>query len=120
MPPAHRPDVHQPDDLSYREHRLIIGSIGLLLPVLLYLIAGLRPTKGLTDWTVLDSISAYYYTGAVAVFVGMLFALALFLLTYRGYVGVAADRIVGRVGGAAALVVALFPTSAPGDLEEPS
>jgi Protein of unknown function (DUF998) len=88
--------------------------------LLLYVLAGLRPTDGLPSWVLLDSVSAYYYTGAVAVFVGLLFALSLFLVTYRGYKGVCADRIVGFVGGAAALVVALFPTGAPGGLSEPA
>jgi hypothetical protein len=107
-------------DLSQRVHRRLIGLLGLLLPVLLYLIAGLRPTDGLPGWTVLPSVSAYYYTGAVGIFVGVLFALSLFLLTYQGYEGVVADRVVGRLGGAAALGVALFPTAAPAGLVEPS
>jgi len=64
-------------------------------------------------------VSAYYYTGAVGIFVGVLFALSLFLFTYQGYEGVIADRIVGRLGGAAALGVALFPTAAPIGLSEP-
>ena len=68
----------------------------------------------------MNSISAYYHTGAVAVFVGVLFALALFLLTYRGYKGHWADRVVGFIGGVCALGVALFPTGAPGDVSEPT
>jgi len=110
----------RPRDLSQRGHRRLIGIIGLLLPVLVYLTAGVRPTTGLPGWGLLPSVSAYYYTGAVAIFVGVLFALSLFLLTYQGYEGTVADRVVGRVGGCAALGVALFPTAAPGDLSEPS
>ena len=83
-----------PDGLSQRENRTVIGVLGLFLPVLLYVIAGLRPTTGLQAWILLNSVSAYYYTGAVGIFVGVLFSLALFLFTYRGYVGVWADRIV--------------------------
>ncbi len=75
---------------------------------------------GLPAWTPLNSISAYYYTGAVAIFVGVLFALALFLLTYPGYKGVIADRLLGLVGGTAAILVALFPTSAPEGLSAPT
>jgi uncharacterized membrane protein YhhN len=67
-------------------------------------------------WRLLPSISAYYYTGAVAFFVGTLVALALFLATHRRYKGEVADRVVGMVGGIAALGVALFPCAAPGDL----
>jgi hypothetical protein len=66
-------------------HRQFIGYLGLALPVLLWLIAGLRPTVGLPRWELLSSISAYYYTGAVAALVGTLIALAVFLFTYRGY-----------------------------------
>src|SRR5213592_4599764 len=111
------------ESLSQQAHRRLIGILGLLLPLLLFIFAGLRHTVGLPAWTPLNSISAYYYTGAVAIFVGVLFALALFLLTYPGYKGVIADRLLGLVGGTAAILVALFPTSAPDglstDLVEP-
>ena len=90
-------------DLSQRAHRRLIGILGLLLPGLLYLLAGLLPTRGLPPWRFLTSMSAYYYTGSVGVFVGVLFALSLFLFTYQGYEGDKADRVLGRLGGAAAL-----------------
>src|SRR5690348_2167695 len=90
------------ENLSQQAHRRLIGILGLLLPFLLYIFAGFRPTTPLPAWRLLDSISAYYYTGGVAVFVGVLFALALFLLTYPGYKGVIADRVLGIVGGTAA------------------
>ena len=109
-----------PEELSLQAHRRIVGTIGFFLPALVYGFAAARPTAGLDRWQLLWSVSAYYYTGAVGVFVGALFALALFLFSYRGYKGVIADRIVGGVGGLAALAVALFPTSAPGDLPEPT
>ena len=111
---------HVPRDLSQRAHRRLIGYLGLSLPALLYAVAGLRPTDALPRWQLLPSVSAYYYTGAVGIFVGVLFALSLFLLTYRGYKGVIADRLVGLLGGAAALGVALFPTAAPDGLSEPT
>jgi hypothetical protein len=104
-----------PDDRSGNAHRQLIGWIGFWLPWILILIAAARPIDPSSRWSVLDSISAYYYTGAVAVFVGMLVALALFLLTYRGYDNKYgwADRAVAITAGCAALLVALFPTSAP-------
>jgi hypothetical protein len=111
---------HPPRDLSQRNHRRLIGVLGLVLPFLLYVVAGLRPTDGLAPWVVLPSVSAYYYTGAVGIFVGVLFALSLFLLTYPGYEGVLADRVVGWVGGTAALGVALFPTAPPAGLPHPA
>jgi len=108
------------ESLPQQAHRRLIGILGLLLPLLLFIFAGLRHTVGLPAWTPLNSISAYYYTGAVAIFVGVLFALALFLLTYPGYKGVIADRLLGLVGGTAAILVALFPTSAPDGLSAPT
>jgi hypothetical protein len=107
-------------DLSQKAHRQAIGWLGFLLPWLLYLIAGARPTQGLGPWALLDSISAYYYTGAVGILVGILFALSLFLFTYRGYVDFSADRIIGKVSGAAALGVALFPTRPPPGVAAPA
>jgi hypothetical protein len=103
----------RPDDLSDNAHRQLIGYIGLVLPFLLVLIAVTR--DGLQRWRNLESISAYYYTGAVAAFVGMLVALALFLFTYRGYANRYnwADRWAAKTAAIAALVVAFFPTKAP-------
>jgi hypothetical protein len=107
--------VYQPDDNSSRAHRQLIGYIGLVLPILLILIVLVR--DGMERWRSLDSISAYYYTGAVAAFVGMLVALALFLFTYRGYRNQHywADRAASIIAAAAALGVAFFPTKAPAD-----
>jgi hypothetical protein len=107
---------HQRAVLSHDGHRQLIGYIGLGLPVLLYTIAGARQTTGLEQWQLLDSISAYYYTGATTVFVGMLFALGLVLITYPGFPNDPhnwADRAAGIIGGLAALGVAFFPTEAP-------
>lgn len=110
--PAHS----EPSDLSQQAHRQLIGYLGLLLPVILFGLAGLRPTPGLPRWETLYSVSAYYYTGAGAAFVGVIFALALFLFTYRGYKNDRSDRVAGAAGGLCALGVALFPTSPPGDV----
>ena len=105
--------AYQRDDQSDHAHRQLIGYIGLVLPLLLILTVILR--DGVVRWRSLESISAYYYTGAVAVFVGMLIALALFLFTYRGYKNkyYCADRTVSIIAAVAALGVALFPTAAP-------
>lgn len=109
-----------PEDLSYQRHRQLIGYLGIALPVLIILIAGLRPTSSLPGRETLDSVSAYYYTGAVAAFVGTLGALAVFLFAYRGYSDSRADRVAGKLGGLFAVGVALFPTAAPGQVAEPS
>jgi hypothetical protein len=104
------------DDNAGYLHRQVIGYLGLLLPITIWVIARTRPTTGL-DGTLLTSISAYYYTGAVAVFTGILAALAVYLFIYRGYRNRFAlrDRIAAWIAGAAAVAVALFPTAAPID-----
>lgn len=107
-------------DLSTHSHRQLIGWVGLSLPFVLPGIARLRPIEGLPS-SALDSVSSYYYSGAIAFFVGALVSLAAFLFTYRGYDNQynKYDRIAGLVAGAAAVGVAFFPTRAP-RLPEPS
>ena len=122
--PAFQPLLATPeaDDLSTHGHRLLIGISGLLLPVLLWIIAGLRPTTGLQPGEVLNSVSAYYHTGAVAAFVGILVALGVFLFTYRGYRNEyrRRDQVAAIIAGFAAIGVAFFPTGAPVVLSNPS
>ncbi len=109
------------DDLSSYALRQLIGGIGLVLPALLWLIAGLRPTEGLPRWDLLGSVSAYYYTGAISAFVGMLIALALIFFSYQGYNNEfrRRDRFAAIIAGAAAALVAVFPTGAPNNLPVP-
>ncbi len=106
---------HERDDRSSYAYRQLIGSLGLLFPFILLLIARVRPTPVLEQFKVLPSVSAYYYTGSVAVFVGILVALGLFLITYQGYKNKygGQDRIASRIAGWAAIFVAFFPTEAP-------
>jgi hypothetical protein len=131
MQPARRFSVDQPqsyarthdaalptkgtDDASTHVHRQLIGLLGALLPFGVWLIAGLRPTPPLPRWKLLGSVSSYYYTGGGVVFVGLLSALAVFLLTYKGYHNKyqRRDRIGATIAGIAAALVAFCPTSAP-------
>jgi hypothetical protein len=103
----------RPDDLSDNAHRQLIGYIGLVLPFVLIVVAMWR--DGVERWRSLDSISAYYYTGALAGFVGMLIALAVFLFAYPGYKNEHrwADLLVAKTAAAAAVALAFFPTRAP-------
>ncbi|MGQ0712832.1 MAG: hypothetical protein ACT4PJ_03765 [Gemmatimonadaceae bacterium] len=116
--PAPRGSDDRSDDLSglsARVHRQLIGYVGLALPILLLVITWLRRDHPDQPWRWHGSISAYYYTGAVAAFVGLLVALALFLFAYRGYKNKyqLVDRLAAMIAGAAALGVAFFPTRAP-------
>jgi hypothetical protein len=110
------------DDRSSHAHRQFIGYLGLVLTPLLLVISGWRPTEGLERWGLLDSVSAYYYTGAVAVFVGTLTAIAAFFFTYRGYGNESylRDRAAAMIAGVAAVAVGYFPTVAPYPLTPPS
>ena len=102
------------DDLSGHRHRQAIGYLGLALPVLLVQAERMRPNAPSDQW-IGDSISAYYWTGAVSLFAGLLAALSLFLLTYRGYANAYRkyDRAAAIIAGVAAGLVALFPIAPP-------
>ena len=103
-----------PDDLSDHRHRQVIGYLGLALPTLLVAAERLRPNAPADQWSG-TSISAYYWTGAVSLFVGILAALSVYLLTYQGYANESQkwDRLAAVTAGVSAAVVALFPTSPP-------
>jgi hypothetical protein len=106
--------TESPDDLSDHRHRQVIGYLGLALPTLLVVAERLRPNAAADQWSA-SSISAYYWTGAVSIFVGILAALSVYLLTYQGYANEYQkwDRLAAIVAGVSAAVVALFPTSPP-------
>ncbi len=95
---------------SYVFMRFAIGVLGIALPPLLVLVEPLifdgQPFPR-------GSLSAYYYSGMRELFVGLLFAIGVFLVIYKF-----ADRTrEGRVStyaGLAVIVVALFPTGKPG------
>ena len=110
------PDV-DPLDRSTHGFRQLLGWLGMLLPLLCLVWARLFPTTvmgpgGETRIAPLDSVSAYYYTSAVWAFVGILVAMGLFLLTYKGYEDKAGplDFWLSTLSGVAAIGVAVFPT----------
>lgn len=99
---------------AYLAHRRVVGYLGLILPLAVVVVAWLRSTPDLQT-----SISAYYYTGAVAVFVGVLFAIGFFLFSYQGYEGYRADRRAGKAAFVCALGIAVFPTGPPTGVQGP-
>ena len=89
--------------ISYHILRMMIGLIGVALPLILFI--G-RFVQG--GWVNLEnSISAYYYTGYRDIFVGFLFVLGFFLLSYRGKDW--KENWFANSGFLFALGVALFP-----------
>ncbi|QQR87106.1 MAG: DUF998 domain-containing protein [Flavobacteriales bacterium] len=99
------------DDIAGHAHRQVIGWLGIALPFVIWLLAGLRPIDRDASWSRLDSISAYFHSGAVAAFVGVLVTLGVYLFAYQGYANSDNrwDRIAARVAGLCAVSVALFP-----------
>ncbi len=96
----------------YLWQRILIGALGMLLPIILVL----------CDWWLLSgsfaargSMSAYYFSGMRDAFVGVLFAIAVFLVTYKAF-DVGPENFATMIAGLAAIVVALFPTDGPHDV----
>ncbi len=106
---------NSPGDLSNQIERRMIGAIGLVLPLVVYVLAAVDPVVPSMRWQLLESISAYYYTAGVGLFVGLLVALAIFLMSYQGYEGKMHtwDLTFAKIASVAALCVAFFPTGKP-------
>ena len=105
------------DDLSSNGHRQLLGVLGIALPLMVYLTAGWRPVKDTHEpWNLLESISGYYHSGGEAVFIGIVVALGIFLLTYDGYANDSGgkDRRAARIAGCGALLLAFYPTEVEG------
>lgn len=105
--PTGEPATSSTDGLviSYLTLRRAVGVLGIALPIVLAVgdlvfgnDQGLQPT-----------ISDYYGTGMRNVFVGLLFAIGLFLFSYRGFDW--RDYLAGKLAFAFAVGVALFPTT---------
>ena len=90
--------------ISYMTIRRAIGVLGILLPSILVISS--YTTEGCQH--IQESISHYYYTKMGDVFVGILCAVGLFLITYKGY---KSDRFFTNMAGIFALGIAFFPTS---------
>lgn len=99
-----------PQLISYLTLRKLIGILGLTFPFIL--LAGTMIFGHCKE--IQNSISHYYYTNMRNIFEGIIFAVALFLFTYKGYDK--RDHMAASLAGAFALGLALFPTSV--DLDE--
>lgn len=91
---------------SYLRIRKLIGTLGILLPILVFSFHG----------DLLASISHYYYTESAVFFIAILSAFGFFLISYRGYDKdpsreMLSDNIITNISGFAVLIVVLIPTS---------
>lgn len=90
--------------LSYLALRKAVGAIALALPFALAV-----PWWILRKHAIETSISGYYHTGMRNLFVGSLCAIAMFMLSCRGYdLG---DEVAGIFSAFCAIGVAFFPTT---------
>ena len=97
-------------DLTYRRLRSIIGILGIALPVALILMS-LLP---LFHTDVQPSISHYYYTNLREVFTGILCAVGLFLIRYKGLGNKQwwkNDNLLTNIAGWMAILIAFTPTN---------
>jgi len=99
--------------INYLTLRKYIGILGIALPV--SLVAGLAILNNSID-LIQDSISSYYYTEMRNLFVGILVAVGVFLLTYKGYEK--KDNILSGLAGFFAFLIAFIPTSSTDSLQE--
>jgi quinol-cytochrome oxidoreductase complex cytochrome b subunit len=101
-----RPGNDNDQIIPYYTLRILIGAAGIALPFLLWI--GKLFFKN--SLQIEYSISDYYDDGTAGdILVGVLFALAFFLVSYRGYAPI--DSIAANLGCAFALGVALCPTT---------
>jgi hypothetical protein len=89
---------------SYITLRKFIGLLGIALPIVLFL-GGLWPFHtGLRP-----SLSDYYHTGMRDVFVGTLWAIGVFMVSYRGFDK--RDDIAGNLACFFAVGLSIFPVA---------
>jgi hypothetical protein len=109
------PASNNPAALSYLGMRKAVGILALALPPALIggaiLLAPLGPTGTWPHPLFQGSISDYYYTPMGNFLVGSLCAIAMFLMSSRGYDW--QDELAGYLACAFALGVAFCPTTPP-------
>lgn len=107
-PEAQRDDAYTK---SYRTIRLMVGALGILLPLIL-IIGEAFFLKGSVQ--VRGSLSAYYHSPMQDIFVGGLVVIGFLLATYMSGEHKSWDFSVSLVAGIAVLGVVFFPTVRPG------
>ncbi|WPO80894.1 hypothetical protein [Flavobacterium sp. KACC 22761] len=104
------------DIFTYRRIRRAIGYLGICLPILLVGFS-LIP---FFQTSIQPSISDYYYTNLREIFTGILCAVGLFLIRYKGHGNISVlknDNLLTNIAGVMAIGVALVPTN-PADFSQ--
>jgi len=96
---------------SYRVIRLVVGFLGILLPIFLIIGEAFFLRAGVH---VRGSLSAYYHTSMQDIFVGGLCVIGFLLATYMAGEPRTLDFLASLIAGVAVLGVVFFPTSRPG------
>lgn len=99
------------DIATYRRIRSSIGVLGISLPIVLLIL----PLVPFFNTSIQDSISHYYYTNLRELFTGVLCAVGLFLIRYKGHNNPIIwknDGLLTNIAGSMAFGIALFPTNA--------
>jgi hypothetical protein len=96
---------------TYLLTRFTVGLVAFALPW--GLVTTDRVFRGF-ETEIRGSMSAYFHSGAREVFVGALFVVGAFMLTYMAARPRTWDHVLSSVGGLAAIGVAVFPTAREG------
>jgi hypothetical protein len=98
------------DKITYRRIRAAIGYLGIGLPISLIVFSWIPFFKT----SVQNSISHYYYTNLREILTGILCAVGLFLIRYKGYKNPVIwknDSLLTNIAGGLAFGIAFFPTN---------
>lgn len=88
--------------ISYLRVRQAIGVLAISIPITMAV------SSKICGVPIKESISHYYFTSMGDVFVGLLFGMAMFLFSYKGYEN--KDNFITNMASIAAICVAIFPT----------
>lgn len=99
----------QPELISYNALRILVGLIGIALPIAL-LLSARHPNIAFEP-----SISEFFYTDAREIMVSSLCAIGVFLIAYRGFAAEEgewiSDNVLSTLAGLFAIGIAYFPTA---------
>lgn len=127
-----------PEVIAFYTMQKTIGWLGMLLPFILWLFNAIINNSGILnnkDYFILpcicnydpgvalkSTISHFYYTSVGVIFTGVLCAVALYLISYKGYSKEdkewLTDNRVTNTAGIMAFLVALFPTATDYDIND--